>query len=163
MTIQRKVFICLLVLGFFVSMFGCVKASKNNAQVTTQLKAKEWRPKVQEMANNMGDYNIYAAGRSKSRPWAIVFHPKDNPKKLSGNPDRWHKIEDKKVLDDLIGWMEATTTVAPPRLMSILGPAPERDFYAYVYTQLSQINTRIVDENTIFVYEPDPVMMPGNI
>jgi hypothetical protein len=63
------------------------------------------------------------------------------------------------VLLDIVGWMEATTSVAPPRLMSILGPAPERDFYAYVYTQLNQLNTRIEDENTIFVFEPDPVMM----
>ena len=154
MSIQRKVVISLLVLGFFVSMFGC-GAAKKNAQFTTQLKAKEWKPKVREMANNMGDCDIYAAGRSKSVPWAIVFHPKDNPKKLTGTPERWHKIEDKKVLDDIIGWMEANTAV--PRLMSILGPEPDRAFYAYIYTPLAQINTRIVDENTIFVYEPDPV------
>jgi hypothetical protein len=113
------------------------------------------------MANNMGDYNIYASGRSKSRPWAIVFHPKDSSKKLKGTPDRWHKIEDKKVLDDLIGWMETYST--PPRLLSLLGPEPDRAFYAYIYTPLSQVSTRIEDENTIFVYEPDPAMMPGNI
>lgn len=153
MSNQKKVIISLLVLGFFVFMFGCA-AAKKNAQVTTQLKAKEWKPKVQEMANDMGNYDIWAAGRSKSRPWAIVFHPKDNPKKLTGTPDRWHKIEDKKVLDDIIGWME--TYSSPPRLMSILGPEPDRAFYAYIYTPLAQINTRIQDENTIFVYEPDP-------
>jgi hypothetical protein len=153
MSNKKKVVVLLMLLGFVISMFGCV-AAKKNAEVTTQLKAKEWKPKVQEMANNMGDYDIWAAGRSKSRPWAIVFHPKDNPKKLDGTPDRWHKIEDKKVLDDIIGWMETYST--PPRLMSILGPAPDRAFYAYVYTPLSQINTRIEDENTIFVYEPDP-------
>ena len=155
MSIQRKVLISLLVLGFFVTMFGCV-ASKENALVTPQLKAKEWKPKVHEMANNMGDYNIYAAGRSKAEPWAIVFHPKDSTKKLTGTPDRWHKIEDKKVLDDIIGWMDARSS-AVARLMSILGPEPDRAFYAYIYTPLAQINTRIVDENTIFVYEPDPV------
>ena len=155
MSIQKKVFISLLVLGIFISMFGC-GAAKRNAQLTTPLKAKEWKPKVQEMANNMGDYDIWAAGRSKSRPWAIVFHPKNNTKKLNGTPDRWHKIEDKKVLDDLIGWMETYNTSSVPRLMSLLGPAPERDFYAYIYTPLAQINTRIQDENTIFVYEPDP-------
>ena len=160
MSIKRRVFISLLVLGFFVSMFGCV-AAKNNAQVTSQFKAKEWKPKVREMANNMGDYNIYASGRSKSRPWAIVFHPKDNPKKLTGTPDRWHKIEDKKVLDDVVGWMETYTT--PPRLLSLLGPEPDRAFYAYIYTPLSQVSTRIEDENTRFVYEPDPAMMPGTI
>ena len=154
MSIQKKVFITLLVLGFFVSMFGC-GAAKKNAQVTTQLKAKELKPKVKEMANNMGDYNIYAAGRSKSQPWAIVFHPKDNTKKLTGTPDRWHKIEDKKLLDDLIGWMEARTT-AIPRLLSILGPEPDRAFYGYIYTPIAQIKTQIEDENTIFIFEPDP-------
>ena len=153
MSIQKKVVISLLGLGFVIFMFGC-GAAKKNAQITPQLKAKEWKPKVQEMANDMGNYDIWAAGRSKSRPWAIVFHPKDNPKKLTGTPDRWHKIEDKKVLDDIIGWME--TYSSPPRLMSILGPEPDRAFYAYIYTPLAQINTRIQDENTIFVYEPDP-------
>jgi hypothetical protein len=160
MSIQKKVFISLLVLGFVVSMFGC-GAAKRNAQFTTQLKAKEWRPKVREMADNMGDYDIWAAGRSRARPWAIVFHPKDNPKKLNGTPGRWHKIEDKNVLLDIVGWMESTTRV--PRLMSILGPAPERDFYAYVYTTLNQLNTRIEDENTIFVFGPDPAQMQGNL
>ena len=154
MTIQRKIFVSLLVLGFFVSMFGC-GAAKKNAQLTTPLKAKEWKPKVREMANNMGDYDIYAAGQSKSQPWAIVFHPKNNPKKLTGTPDRWHKIEDKKLLDDLIGWTEARSSI--PRLMSILGPEPDRAFYAYVYTSFAQLSTRIVDENTIFVFEPDPL------
>ena len=106
-------------------------------------------------------YNIYAAGRDRQTPWAIVFHPKDSTKKLKGTPDRWHKIEDKKLLDSLIGWME--TYQRPPRLMSLLGPEPDRAFFAYIYTPLNQMNTRIEDENTIFVYEPDPMMMPGNI
>jgi hypothetical protein len=153
MFIQRKVFVSLLVLGFIISMLGC-GAAKRNAQITPQLKAREWKPKVQEMANNIGDYDIWAAGRSKSQPWAIVFHPKNNTKKLTGTPDRWHKIEDKKVLDDIIGWIEANSTI--PRLMSILGPDPDRAFYGYIYTPFPQINTRIEDENTIFVFEPDP-------
>jgi len=153
MSNQKKVVVSLMLLGFVMSMFGCV-AAKDSAQITPQLKAKEWKPKVREMANNMGDYDIYAAGQSKGQPWAIVFHPKDNAKKLTGTPDRWHKIEDKKVLDDVIGWMEARTAV--PRLLSILGPEPGRDFYAYVYTPLAQITTRVEDANTIFVYEPDP-------
>ena len=154
MSIHKKAFIILLVFGFFVSMFGC-GAAKKNAQITPQLKAKEWKPKVQEMANNMGDYDIYAAGRNKSQPWAVVYHPKDNVKKLTGSPDRWHKIEDKKLLDEIIGWMEARASYIP-RLLSILGPEPDRAFYAYIYTPLAQIKTRIEDENTIFVFEPDP-------
>ena len=160
MSFQRKVLFILVLLGFCITMVGC-GAAKKNAQLASQFKAKEWKPKVQEMANNMGDYDIYAAGRNRKTPWAIVFHPKDNPKKLQGTPDRWHKIEDKKVLDGLISWME--TYRNPPRLLSLLGPEPERDFYAYIYTPLSQMNTRIVDDNTIFVYEPDPTMMPQNI
>jgi hypothetical protein len=161
MTILKKVLISLLLLGFVVSIYGC-GAALRNAQLTPELKAKEWKPKVREMANNIGDYDIWAAGQSKTRPWAIVFHPKDNPKKLDGTPDRWHKLEDKNVLDDIIGWMEANGTNIP-RLMSLLGPAPDRAFFAYVYTPLAQMNTRIVDENTIFVYEPDPAMMPLNM
>ena len=154
MSIQKKVVVSLMLLGFVIYMFGC-GAAKQNAQVTPQLKANEWRPKVQEMGNNMGDYDIYAAGLKKSQPWAVVYHPKDNVKKLTGNPDRWHKIEDKKILDEIIGWMEARAT-APPRLLSILGPEPERAFYAYIYTPIAQIKTQIEDENTIFVFEPDP-------
>lgn len=153
MKIQKKILISLLVGTFFVSLFGC-GAVKRNAQITPQLKAKEWRPKVREMANNMEDYDIWAAGVVIQRAWAIVFHPKDNPKKLNGTPDRWYKIEDKKVLDDLIGWMESRPSI--PRLLSILGPAPERDFYGYIYSHLSPINSRIEDENTIFIFEPDP-------
>jgi hypothetical protein len=155
MSLQRKVFISLLVLWFLVSMFGCV-GGKNNAQITPQLKAREWAPKVREMANNIEDYDIWVAGVTMARPWAIVFDPKDNPRRLTGTPDRWTKIEDKKKLDEIIGWVEIDSGLGPPRLLSILGPAPDREFYAYIYTAISPINTRMVDENTIFVYEPNP-------
>ena len=154
MSFQRKIFISLLVLGFFVSLFGC-GAAKRNAQFKTELKSREWKPKVQEMANNMADYDIYAAGQKIGEPWALVFHPKDNPNKLTGTPDRWYKIEDRKVLDEIIGWLEARSG-AFPRLMSILGPEPDRALYGYMYTPIPQPKTRIVDENTIFVFEPDP-------
>ena len=157
MSFQRKIFISLLVLGFFVSLFGC-GAAKRNAQITPQLKAKEWGPKVREIANNIEDYDVWAAGIVLEKAWAIVFHPKDNPNKLTGTPNRWYRIEDKERLVDLIGWMEVTPVI--PRLLSILGPAPERDFYGYMYTKLSPINSRIVDENTIFIFEPDPARRP---
>ena len=153
MSNQKKVIIPLLVLGFFVFLFGC-NAAKKNAQVTPQLKAKEWRPKVREMSNNMGDYDIYAAGVTRAQPWAIGFIPKDSLNRLTGTLGRWYKIEDKKLLDELIGWMEVRTT-AIPRLMSVLGPEPDRAFFGYIYSPLN-IRTRIVDENTIFVFEPDP-------
>ena len=161
MTIQKKILISLLLLGFVVSMFGC-GAAKRNAQITPQLKANEWKPKVREMANNMEDYDIWAAGQKITRPWAVVFHPKTNAKKLKGTPDRWHKIEKKEILDEIVSWME-TNVNTPPRLMSILGPAPDRAFFAYIYTSLSQINTRVEDENTIFVFEPNPTMVRGNM
>lgn len=160
MTIQKKALISLLLLGFVVPMLGC--AVQKNAVLKTTFKAKEWKPKVREMANNIGDYDIWGAGQSKDRPWAIVFHPKDNSKKVIGTPGRWKKIEDKKVLDDLIGWMESYGSDVP-RLMSLLGPAPDRAFFAYVYTILSQMNARIKDENTVFLYDPDPAMMPLNL
>lgn len=155
MSIQKKVVVALMLFGFVIFIFGC-GAAKRNAQVTPQLKSREWKPKVRELSNNMGDYDIYAAGINKSRPWAIGFLPKNNTKRLTGTPEQWHKIEDKKTLDDLIGWMEAKPN-AIPRLLSVLGPEPDRAFFGYIYSPLAQISTRIVDENTIFVYVPDPV------
>ena len=153
MSNQKKVIVLLMLVGFVMSVFGCA-ASQRNALVTPQLNASEWSPKVREMANNMGDYDIYAAGVTRAQPWAIGFLPKDNDKRLTGTPDRWHKIEDKQVLDELIGWMETRTT-AIPRLLSVLGPEPDRAFFGYIYSPL-RIRTRIVDENTIFIFEPDP-------
>ena len=67
MSVQRKIVVSLMLLGSLVYMAGC-GAAKRNAQVTPQLKASEWKPKVRELANNMGEYNVYAAGVTKSRP-----------------------------------------------------------------------------------------------
>jgi len=155
MSTQKRVLVLLMLLGFTLYMFGC-GAAKRNAQVTPQLKASEWKPKVRELSNNMGDYDIYAAGVTKARPWAIGFLPKNSTRRLTGTPEQWHKIEDKKTLDELIGWMETNTPNAVPRLLSVLGPEPDRAFFGYIYSPLSPINTRIVDENTIFVFVPDP-------
>lgn len=156
MATQKKVIISLMLFGFLVYMFGCA-AAKKNAQVTTQLKANEWKLKVRELSNNMGEYNIYAAGINKSQPWAIGFLPKNSTKRLTGTPEQWNKIEDKKLLDELVGWMESKPG-AVPRLLSVLGPEPDRAFYGYIYSPMAQISTRIVDENTIFVFVPDPAM-----
>jgi hypothetical protein len=156
MSVQRKFIVSLMLLGFLVYMISC-GAAKRNAQVTPQLKASEWKPKVQELANSMGDYNVYAAGITKSRPWAIGFVPKNSTRRLTGSPDQWYKIEDKKTLDEIIGWMESKPG-AIPRLMSVLGPEPERAFFGYIYSPMPQISTRVMDDNTIYVYVPDPAM-----
>jgi hypothetical protein len=156
MSVQRKFVVSLILLGFFVYMVGC-GAAKRNAQVTPQLKASEWKPKVRELANNMEEYNVYAAGITISRPWAIGFVPKNSTRRLTGTPDQWYKVENKKTLDDLIGWMESHPG-AVPRLMSVLGPEPERAFFGYIYSPIGQISTRVMDDNTIFVFVPDPSM-----
>ena len=156
MSVQRKIVVSLMLLGFLVYMAGCGAAARN-AQVTPQLKAGEWKPKVRELANDMGDYNVYAAGITKSRPWAIGFLPKNSPRRLTGSPEQWFKVEDKNTLDELIGWMESKPA-ATPRLLSVLGPEPERAFFGYIYSPMPQINTRIIDENTIYVFVPDPMM-----
>jgi hypothetical protein len=154
MSNQRKVVVSLMLLGFVVYILGC-GATARNAQVTSQFKAAEWKPKVQELANNMGDYNIYAAGITKSRPWAIAFLPKNSQKRLTGTPGQWYEIEDKKDLDELIGWMDSYPG-AMPRLLSVLGPEPERAFFGYIYSPMAQISTGVQDENTIYVFVPDP-------
>ena len=67
MSVQRKIVVSLMLLGFLVYVAGC-GAAKRNALVTPQLKASEWKPKVRELANSMEDYNVYAAGVTISRP-----------------------------------------------------------------------------------------------
>lgn len=156
MSVQRKIVVSLMLLGFLVYVAGC-GAAKRNALVTPQLKASEWKPKVRELANSMEDYNVYAAGVTISRPWAIGFVPKNSPRKLTGSPEQWYKVENKKTLDDLIGWIESKPA-AIPRLMSVLGPEPDRAFFGYIYSAMPQINTKIINENTIYVFVPDPMM-----
>jgi hypothetical protein len=104
------------------------------------------------MVDNMQDYNIYAAGQSRKEPWAIVFHPKNTNKRLDGSDDRWFKVEDKKELETLISWLEVRPGF--PRLLSILGP--DDAFYASIYTLARQVRTKVLDENTIFVFDIDP-------
>ena len=108
---------------------------------------------IEELEENWKDYVIHYAGLSVDTPAAIMFDPKDDDRTLIG--DKWIKVEDKKTLSELIGWMK-TYTEFNPQIWRILGP--HNEFFGYLYYPSYLMNAdevvfKVIDDKTMYVYD----------
>lgn len=106
---------------------------------------------VQYLLENWKDYTVYYAGSSIGNPGGIMFDPKGDNRTLTG--DTWIKVEDRRTLSELIGWMK-TYHEYNPQIWRILGPDDE--LYGYLYyprTHRQLAVTKVVDETTMYVYD----------
>ena len=91
MDIKRFAGISLLL---FIFVMGC---SGNNGKVRRQTSTED-KVTLAQLRVNWDDYEIYYVKRGKMHADAIMFDPKDNGTKLSG--DSWIKIENEETLDE---------------------------------------------------------------
>jgi hypothetical protein len=108
---------------------------------------------IEKLAKNWEDYHIYYTGPQIAYPWGILFDKKGDGKTLTS--DRWDEMLDGKSISWKFKWMSSLWPTT--RLSTILGPEPGRDFYGYVYTPFPFVRTRKVDEDTLYVYDLQPV------
>ena len=108
---------------------------------------------IKDLAENWEDYDVTYSGLNINHPAGLMFDPKRDQKKLSGK--YWRPVKDRAMLDEIIMWLKASDDFQP-RLLRIVGP--DKILYGYVYTGLTHVVSRAVDEQTMWVMDlPSPI------
>ena len=145
-------FVLLFFMSGCLSSFGKIRSQSGNGERMT----------IDDLEKNWTDYTVHYAGISPNRSSGIMFDPKNDDKTLlPGSNDRWKKIEDKKTLSDVIGWIKVQdSTGYNPMLYKVLGP--DDQFYGYLFSGRSDVTIEVFDDRTMFVNDfPDPLSDGG--
>ncbi len=128
-----------LILAIFIGCSGTYgKISKQSVT------AKEVT--IVDLIEHRDDYDIYFGRRSSTYADAIMFDPKNNSTKLTGNS--WIKIGDHKTLIKRI--QDILSIYHYARIHSISGA--DNQFFGYMYYPGHfHISVKIIDENTLYV------------
>jgi hypothetical protein len=117
---------------------------------------------IDDLEKNWTDYTVHYAGSSPNRSLGIMFDPKNDGKiLLPGSNDRWKKIQDKKTLSEVIGWVKVQSFADyDPMLYRVLGP--DDQLYGYLFCGCRDVTIEVFDDWTMFVNDlPDPLSDRG--
>ncbi len=156
--IKKYRFLSVFLLVLIIS--GCASWQKNYGKLRMLSKGQN-EVTIQDLIDKWEDYNIYYSdkydGFDARSPLGIMFDPKNNDTALVG--DRWKKVEDQKTLIEMIRWIYPTTQYEP-WLNEILGP--DGRFYGYLYYSYGFAIFKVVDNNTLYVFNLDEPGEEGN-
>ncbi len=134
-------------------IFSCASWQQNYGKLI-RLPQSQNEVTIQDLIEKWEDYNIYYSdkydGFDARSPLGIMFDPKNNDTALVG--DRWKKVEDQKTLIEMTRWIYPTTQYEP-WLSKILGP--DGRFYGYLYYSYGFATLKVVDDNTMYVFNLD--------
>jgi hypothetical protein len=105
---------------------------------------------IQKLQDTLDDYHVFYAGPSSKLPSGLIFDPKHDERKLTG--DRWTRVDDGESISEIIGWMK-TYTEFPPRLHVLLGPDNELYGYLFYPVGYEHVVTKVIDDGTLYVYD----------
>ena len=148
MNLRKEVFIIasfILLLAF--SMYGCAGYGK--------IRAGAWRETmtINELLKNQENYDISYASWTTPYPTCFIFDPKEDDRKLIG--DAWHKFENPEWLSERISYIR-TFSRDRPVIQRISGP--DDRFYGFLYCDGDYSTVaKVVDENTMYMFNPTPV------
>jgi len=134
-----------LVLVFLIS--GCASLT-GYGKIRPQPSRGE-RITIEQLEENWQDYTVSYNGLKVSNPKGIMFDPKNNETTLVG--DTWIKVEDKKTVSEVIGWIKNYTQFNP-QVWTILGP--DDRLYGYLFYSGGQVVIKVVNDTTMHVSSP---------
>ena len=145
---NKKMAIFGLAMG--VALLGLLSACAHYGNLRPQTGPGD-KMTLEQLEENWQDYNVLFAGVHRKLPSAVLFDRTDDNITLTG--DRWFRVEDKETLKDLIDWIkrEPPMGVYYPRLWEMRGP--DGTLYGYMYTAWTNAVMKVVDENTVMVYD----------
>ena len=139
MNIKRLTGIAIL---FVVFVMGC---SGTYGKMVRQ-NGTEDEMTLAKLRENWTDYTIYYSYRWNSRPSALMFDPKNNDKKLTG--EGWHKIEDEQTLSETIHIIQQQYNYAKVEIIA----GPDDQLFGYIYYPFwLNVPVKVVDEQTLYV------------
>ena len=142
MDIQKFAGILFLSLALVI---GCSTNTGNTGKVIKQSSSED-KITLAVLKDNCNDYDIYYGKRSIRWADAIMFDPKNNGTKLTG--DSWIKIEDQETLDAKIN--EIQNLYSYTRVHLIEGADKQVFGYMY-YAFYLRVPVKIVDDRTLYV------------
>ena len=125
-----------------ILIVGC-SGPKGNIVIQTN---NEDKVTLAELRDNWDDYDIYYSMRSNRWADAIMFDPKDNNTKLTG--DSWFKIESQEALDEKI---EEVRALYDYRWVYLIVGADNQVYGYMFYPYHLRVSVEIVDEQTLYV------------
>ena len=129
----------------FIFIIGCSTNTGNIGNVRKQ-SGTEDKITLAELKDNWNDYDIYYGKRSIRWADAIMFDPKNNGTKLTG--DSWIKIEDQETLDAKINEIQNLYSYARVHLIE----GADKQLFGYMYYAFYlRVPVKIVDERTLYV------------
>ena len=139
----------IIISALFLLMTGClgsygkiVEQSDNAPKVT-----------ITDLKQSWNQYHVYSGSRDGVRPSALMFDPKENDTKLTG--DSWIKIDDEKKFLDTLGKVNLFSSNA--RIKLIKGQ-DEKMFGFLYYPPFLHVPVKIIDANTLYIMAlPQPV------
>ena len=149
---SKRIYAVLTGVIIMLLFFGCASMFTGYGKLRPQ-PMRGQTVAIGELEENWKDYVIHYAGLSVGTPAAIMFDPKDDARRLTG--EKWTKVEDKETLSELIGWME-TYTEFNPQIWRILGP--NNEFFGYLFypsyrTHIDSVVIKAIDDKTMYVYD----------
>jgi len=145
---NRHLYLTVLIL-VGLSASGCIFGSSNYVKVRN-LSGDRKDVTIETLTETWKDYDIYYAGLDVRAPLGVVFDPKDNNTKLTG--DQWKKVEDQKVLIEITRWIYPHTQFFP-YLVQLL--SPEDRFLGYLYYSWGPVSFKKIDDATFYMLNLD--------
>jgi hypothetical protein len=131
-----------LVILILILIMGCMG---NYGKIRKQT-GTEGKVTLSELRNNWNEYDIYFGRRSNRYADAIMFDPKNNNTRLSG--DSWIKIEDQETLDKRIKDVHRVYDWAGVYLIE----GENNQVFGYMYYPgYFHVSVSIVDARTLYV------------
>lgn len=135
-----------IILTLLLFVFGCTLA--RYGRITREY-ASTGGLTIETLRENWQDYDVYYAGIAEDNPRGIMFDPKGDDRRLTG--DRWVRLEDKESVSRVILWLENMGPELRPYLFRIIGP--DQQVYGYIYTETNKVVSKAIDPKTLFVFD----------
>jgi hypothetical protein len=145
---NKYIFVALIGVLIIFLFSGCAPMLTGYGKIRPQPSRVE-RISIEQLEQNWQDYTISYNGWKVSNPKGIMFDPKNNETTLVG--DTWIKVEDKKTVSEIIGWIK-NYTAFNPQVWTILGP--DDRLYGYLFYPGGQVVIKVVNDTTMSVYSP---------
>ncbi len=135
-----------IILTLLLFVFGC--ATGQYGRITREY-ASTNSLTIGGLEENWQTYDVYYAGLSEDDPTGIMFDPKGDDRKLTG--ERWVKLEDKEGVSRVILWLENLGPELRPYLFRLIGP--DQQTYGYIYTATNRVVAKAVDAETLYLFD----------
>lgn len=144
----RKGFLFCAGFALFLFICGC---SSTHGIGKIRIQSADEKVNIDYLMENWLDFHVYYYGYSVKDPWAVLFDPKTDGKRIDAG--KWYRVTDRQELEGLYTWNRSRGQMFV-KLYRVLGP--DDQLYGYMYSKRRDVNIRAVDASTLWVDNLSP-------